>query len=105
MIFALLALKTLKAGSRRIRRSQKLVRLATGRCQNAQFSEQWCEMRLIGAPAPQRRTIDRAPHLGCAGGTHRALRLVKGDAARIPVEPAMLDQLPRRPFQIGDYIL
>jgi hypothetical protein len=46
-------------------------------------------MALIGPPMAERVLVERASHLGDAGGTHLAARLVEFEAGRIPIEAEM----------------
>src|SRR5580698_2482436 len=68
----------------------------------AQRGEQWLEMGLIGAPSSLRGTVNRATHLARACRAYRALGFMKGDAVRMPLEDAKIDDPPRRCFEIGD---
>src|ERR1700733_15887223 len=62
-------------------------------------------MRFVVAPTSLRGTVDRLPDLAGAGSANRPARLMKCDAGRIPVEPAMVDYPARPGLEIGDDVL
>src|ERR1700722_3963941 len=62
-------------------------------------------MRVVVAPTSVRGTVDRLPDLAGAGSANRPARLMKCDAGRVPVEPAMVDDPARPGLEIVDDVL
>ena len=69
-----------------------------------EFGDKRTQELVIGAPAPDRASINGLPHLRRACGPHRPLGAVKVEAACIPGQAAMGDDAPRGAFEVIDHI-
>ena len=85
-------------GSRRISPVASSLKRRRGVGEVTQSGDERAEVIAIVAPSALRAAVDRLAYLDRAGSAHRALGLVKGDAARIPREPAKPDELLRLGF-------
>ena len=74
-------------------------------CGHAKFGKQWGEKALVTAPAANGDVVDRLADLSGTSGENGPLRLMEGEATRIPSQPTMGDDPPRLPFNVSDQIL